>query len=128
METVYTALGDVVLRWTVSAQFSSWPSCVMLFSTLLSTLQGSAVVTPARPRASPGRNAAKDGDWRQLHHLLHDGGWQAEVDRDRRGASALHLAGRPCAARTMLGSSSCASCPTTCGENLPFGAFAGWRH
>ena len=64
----------------------------MLFSTLFSTLQGSAVVTPARPRASPGRNAAKDGDWRQLHHLLHDGGWQAEVDRDRRGASALHLA------------------------------------
>jgi ankyrin repeat protein len=43
-----------------------------------------------RARASLGRNAAKDGDFATLSRLVGDG-WVAAEDRDRRGATALHL-------------------------------------
>ena len=77
---------------------------MLLFAPLL--LSPLVVVAPGRARSSPGRNAAKDGDCEALRLLL-ESGWRAELDRDRRGASALHMAaghGHTPALAELLGS------------------------
>ena len=77
---------------------------MLLFAPLL--LSPLIVVAPGRARSSPGRNAAKDGDCEALRLLL-ESGWRAELDRDRRGASALHMAaghGHTPALAELLGS------------------------
>ncbi|EOD13291.1 hypothetical protein EMIHUDRAFT_119912 [Emiliania huxleyi CCMP1516] len=66
-------------------------SAVAVSSPLVATSAAAAPSLAARgPRATIARNAAKDGDSVLLLRLLQFG-WRPGADRDRRGATALHL-------------------------------------